>query len=118
MVSGLPRLKNTQKHIYGQFLGGCGTHRKPLGALVRAGWPPWYPTIGAALLAELPVIDFVCPACRVRGHLDLRTIDRHPHATIGVVLIPQISCTRCRQPPICPPIGVTIPLRWKMLRRG
>lgn len=64
----------------------------------RCGHPPWYPTIGAALLAGIPILDFVCPACQIIGQLDLRTIDRHPQATVGV-LIPQLSCTRCRPNP-------------------
>jgi hypothetical protein len=62
--------------------------------VARGGWPPYYPTIGAALLAGTPILDFVCPACRICGQVDLRTRDRHPQATIGI-LIPQLSCTRC-----------------------
>lgn len=64
----------------------------------RGGHPPWYPTIGTALLADTPLLDFVCPACRIMGQIDLQTIDRHPQATVGV-LIPQLSCTRCRPNP-------------------
>jgi hypothetical protein len=64
----------------------------------RGGWPSWYPTVGTAILAGTPVLDFVCPACGVLGQLHLRTIDRHPNAPIGV-LIPQLSCTRCRPNP-------------------
>src|SRR5262249_27000373 len=64
----------------------------------RASRPKFYPTIGAAILAGMPILEFVCPACRVCGQLDLRTIDRHPQATIGV-LISQLSCRRCSPNP-------------------
>ena len=66
--------------------------------VARGGGAPWYPTIGTALLAGMPILDFVCPACQICGQLDLRMIDRHPQATIGV-LIPQLWCTRCTPNP-------------------
>src|SRR6476659_8690313 len=57
------------------------------------------PTIGAALAAGKPVLQFYCPGCGVRGEADLRRFDRHPAATVES-LIPAISCTRCQpQPP-------------------
>jgi len=66
--------------------------------IARGGGAPWYPTIGTALLANTSLLDFACPACQIIGQLDLRTIDRHPQAPIRV-LIPQLSCTRCRSTP-------------------
>jgi hypothetical protein len=33
----------------------------------RGGQLPWYPTIGAAILAGMPLLDFVCPGCRICG---------------------------------------------------
>ncbi len=58
----------------------------------RALW--FYPTIGAALAAGLPWLTFYCPACRVVGSVDLRTLDRHQGAAISS-LIPSLSCRRC-----------------------
>ena len=55
----------------------------------------FYPTIGAALAAGAPILTFMCPACRLVDKLDLRTVDRHPAATIGS-LIPSLSCHWCR----------------------
>jgi hypothetical protein len=40
----------------------------------RALW--FYPTIGAAIAPGLPWLSFSCPACRQRGSVDLRTLDR------------------------------------------
>jgi hypothetical protein len=57
----------------------------------RALW--FYPTIGAAIVAGFPWLSFSCPACRQIGEVDLRTLDRHPAASISS-LIPAISC-RC-----------------------
>jgi hypothetical protein len=51
-------------------------------------------TIGAAIIAGRPWLTFVCPACRVIGEVDLRTLDRHPAATVES-LIPSLSCRRC-----------------------
>ena len=51
-------------------------------------------TIGAAIIAGRPWLTFVCPACRVIGEVDLRTLDRHPAATVES-LIPALSCRRC-----------------------
>jgi len=57
-------------------------------------------TIGAAVIAGRPWLAFVCPACRVIGEVDLRTLDRHPAATVES-LIPSVSCRRCRPNPPC-----------------
>jgi hypothetical protein len=58
----------------------------------RALW--LYPTIGAAIAAGLPWLTFTCPACGQYGSVDLRTLDRHPAASISS-LIPWVSCRRC-----------------------
>jgi hypothetical protein len=58
----------------------------------RALW--FYPTIGAAIAAGFPWLTFSCPACGQCGSLDLRTLDRHPRASISS-LIPSVSCRRC-----------------------
>jgi hypothetical protein len=54
----------------------------------------FHPTIGAAITAGLPWLTYSCPACQQLGAVDLRTLDRHPGASISS-LIPSISCRRC-----------------------
>ena len=56
----------------------------------------FYPTIGAAIAAGFPRLSFSCPACGQVGLVDLRTLDRHPGASIlslipSVVLSPVLS---------------------------
>jgi hypothetical protein len=58
----------------------------------RALW--FYPTIGAAIAAGFPWLTFSCPACQQVGAVDLRTLDRHPGASISSI-IPSVSCRRC-----------------------
>ena len=65
----------------------------------RALW--FYPTIGAAIAAGLPWLTFYCPGCLVVGSVDLRTLDRHPGASISS-LIPSLSCRRCSPNPPSP----------------
>ena len=54
----------------------------------------FYPTIGAAIAADVPWLSFSCPACGQFGSVDLRTLDRHPGAAISSP-IPSLSCRRC-----------------------
>ena len=64
-------------------------------ARAAAGRELWfYPTIGAAIAAGVPWLSFSCPACQQVGSVDLRTLDRHPGASISS-LIPSLSCRRC-----------------------
>ena len=53
------------------------------------------PTIGAAVAARYWFLWVRCPACRTTQSVDLRTIDRHPDATV-TSLIPALSCRSCR----------------------
>jgi hypothetical protein len=53
------------------------------------------PTIGAAVAARYWFLWVRCPACRTTQSVDLRTIDRHPDATV-TSLIPALSCRACR----------------------
>src|SRR5262245_18282863 len=62
----------------------------------RALW--FYPTIGAAIAAGFPWLTFSCSGCRVLGSVNLRTLDRHPGASISS-LIPSLSCRRCSPHP-------------------
>ena len=45
----------------------------------------WSPTIRAALLANTPWLDVFCPGCGTSKAVDLRTIDRHPLASVGTL---------------------------------
>jgi hypothetical protein len=53
------------------------------------------PTIGAAITARYFFLWVRCPACRTTQSVDLRTVDRHPDASI-TSLIPALSCRSCR----------------------
>lgn len=53
------------------------------------------PTIGAAIAARYWYLWVRCPACRTTSSIDLRTLDRHPNATM-TSLIPALSCRSCR----------------------
>ena len=54
------------------------------------------PTIGAALAVRYWFLWVRCPACRTTTSIDLRTLDRHPDATVSS-LIAALSC-RSRRP--------------------
>ena len=53
------------------------------------------PTICAAIAARHWWLWVRCPACRTTNAIDLRTLDRHPDATI-TSLIPALSGRSCR----------------------
>jgi len=44
----------------------------------------WSPSIRAALIAGMPWLEVLCPACATVGAVNLSLIDRHPEA--GVML--------------------------------
>ena len=50
--------------------------------------------VGAAIAAGVPWLTYSCPACQQVGCIDLRTLDRHPGASISSI-IPSVSCRRC-----------------------
>jgi hypothetical protein len=52
------------------------------------------PTIGAAIAARHWFLWVRCPACRTVSSIDLRSLDRHPNAT--VTSLPALSCRSCR----------------------
>jgi hypothetical protein len=57
------------------------------------------PTIGAAIEGGTPWLRFYCPACSIRGEIDLRKTNMHRQAFV-TSLIPMLSCQRCQpQPP-------------------
>jgi hypothetical protein len=47
----------------------------------------WSPTIRAALLAGSPWLDVFCPDCGTSRAIDLRTVDRHPLASVGTMVL-------------------------------
>ena len=53
------------------------------------------PAIGAAVTARYRFLWMRCPTCRTTTSIDLRTLDRHPDATV-TSLIPALSCRSCR----------------------
>jgi len=53
------------------------------------------PTIGAAVLAGMPWLDVYCPGCRTGRALDIRTLDRHPLASVGSLVL-GLRCSWCR----------------------
>jgi hypothetical protein len=44
----------------------------------------WSPTIRAAVVAGMPWMDVYCPGCRTSRAIDIRTIDRHPLASVEI----------------------------------
>jgi hypothetical protein len=54
----------------------------------------WSPTIRATIAGGTPWLDVYCPGCRTSRSLDLRTIDRHPLATVGSLVL-GLRCTWC-----------------------
>jgi hypothetical protein len=55
----------------------------------------WSPTIRAAVLAGMPWLDVYCPGCRTGRALDIRTLDRHPLASVGGLVL-GLRCSWCR----------------------
>ena len=54
----------------------------------------WSLTIRAALLAGTPWLDVFCPGCGTSKAIDLRTIDRHPLASVGTLVL-GLRCSWC-----------------------
>jgi hypothetical protein len=54
----------------------------------------WSPTIRAALLAGTPWLDVFCPGCGTSRAIDLRTLDRHPLASVGTLVL-GLQCSWC-----------------------
>jgi hypothetical protein len=54
--------------------------------------------VGAAIAAGHPWLSFYCPGCSQIGEIDLRTLNRHPDATIESLVL-SLSCRRCRPDP-------------------
>lgn len=64
------------------------------GALAAGRGALWSPTIRAALMAGTPWLDVFCPGCQTSRAIDIRTIDRHPLASVGSLVL-GLRCTWC-----------------------
>jgi hypothetical protein len=47
----------------------------------------WSPTIRCAVVAGTPWLDVYCPGCHTSRSIDMRTIDRHPLASVGSLVL-------------------------------
>lgn len=57
--------------------------------------PLWSPSIRCAIVAGCPWLHVYCPGCETSRAIDVRTIDRHPEASVaGLVL--GLRCSWCR----------------------
>jgi hypothetical protein len=56
--------------------------------------PLWSPTIRCAITAGTPWLDVYCPGCRTPRAIDIRTLDRHPLASVGSLVI-GLRCSCC-----------------------
>ena len=68
----------------------------------------WSHTIAIAARAGRPWLSYQCPACTMISEADVRSFERHPHASIQI-LIPALSCPLPRRA-LCEahrPSGVT-----------
>ena len=63
-------------------------------ALAAVGGQLWSPTIRCAAMAGTPWLDVHCPGCRTSRAIDIRTIDRHPLASVGSLVL-GLRCSWC-----------------------
>jgi hypothetical protein len=59
----------------------------------------WSPTIRAAVTAGTPWLDVYCPGCRTSRAIDIRSIDRHPLASVGSLVL-GLRCSWCPSAPM------------------
>lgn len=55
----------------------------------------WSPTIRCTVIAGMPWLTVHCPGCRTSRVIDIRTIDRHPLASVGSLVL-GLRCSWCR----------------------
>jgi len=56
--------------------------------------PLWSPTIECALIAGCPWLYVYCPGCQTSRAVDIRTLDRHPGAFVGSLVL-GLKCSWC-----------------------
>jgi hypothetical protein len=83
-------------------------------ALAAGGDMWWSPTIRAALVVGTPWLDVHCPGCGTTRALDIRTIDRHPLASIGSLVL-GLRCSWCPGSAPMPVITGLHALPWMQL---
>ncbi len=54
----------------------------------------WSPTIAAARLARTPWLDVYCLGCKTSRAIDIRTLARHPLASVGSLVL-GLRCSWC-----------------------
>jgi hypothetical protein len=54
----------------------------------------WSPTIRAALVAGTPWLEVYCPGCQTSRAIDIRTVNRHPLASVGSLVL-GLRCSWC-----------------------
>src|SRR5262249_19247201 len=54
----------------------------------------WAPTLRAAIPPGSPGLDIYCPGCRTSRAIDIRTVDRHPLASVGSLVL-GLRCSWC-----------------------
>jgi hypothetical protein len=64
----------------------------------------WSPTIRAAIVAGMPWLDVHCPGCKTSRAIDIRTIDRHPLASVGSLVL-GCRCSWCTGAPAPIPVN-------------
>jgi hypothetical protein len=54
----------------------------------------WSPTFRCAVTAGTPWLDVYCPGCKTTRAIDIRTLDRHPLASVGSLVLGS-RCSWC-----------------------
>jgi hypothetical protein len=68
------------------------------------------PTIRCAITAGTPWVDVYCPACHTSRAIDIRTLDRHPLASVGSLVI-GFRCSWCPGSAPMPVLTLVIAIR-------
>ena len=93
---GAAKLKaDTAARLKAELVVGRGNRRLATGRGML-----WSPTIRAALIAGAPWLDVFCPGCGTSRAIDLRTVDRHPLASVGTLVL-GLRCSWCPDRPRC-----------------
>src|SRR5215467_15756498 len=71
------------------------------GALATGRAALWSPTIRCAVLAGTPRLDVYCPGCGTSRAIDIRTLDRHPLASVGGLVL-GLRCMWCHGATLMP----------------
>jgi hypothetical protein len=78
------------------------------GPSTGSGGALWSPTIRCAIVAGTPWLDVYCPGCRTSRAIDIRTLDRHPLASVGGLVL-GLRCTWCQGDAPMPVLTLLLP---------